>query len=193
MIRALSFNRDIFHISSAQFFLRFYFSWMVVYMPIFLNQVIGFSWVEIGVILFMMIIPYILIEYPAGIIADKYLGEKELLILGYIITGCSTIAIFFLDSKSLFVWGALLFVTRIGCAFIESMTESYFFKQIGGDDTSILSIFRMLRPLAYTVGPFSAGILLYFLGDNGLSYLWPILGCFMFFGIFHAASLNDTR
>lgn len=193
MIRALKNNRDIFHISAAQFFLRFYFSWMVVYMPIFLNQVIGFSWVEIGFILFLMIIPYIIIEYPAGIIADKYLGEKELLIAGYIITGCSTIAIFFVNSTSLLVWGALLFVTRIGCAFIEGMTETYFFKKIDGDDASILSIFRMLRPLAYTVGPLSAGILLYFLGDNSLLYLWPILGTFMLLGIFHAVSLNDTR
>ena len=194
MVRALKNNRDIFHVSSAQFFLRFYFSWMVVYLPIYLHQVIGFDWTEIGIILFLMIVPSILIEYPAGLIADKYLGEKELMVTGFLITGGSTIALFFLDSSSIFIWGGMLFLTRVGCALIESMTATYFLNQNDDDDTNILSIFRMLRPLAYTVGPFSAGILLYFVsGDEGLRFLWLLLGIFMFFGTINSLSLKDTR
>ncbi len=194
MVRSLRSNRDIFHVTMAHFFLRFYFSWMVVYMPIYLHQVIGFSWVDIGYILFFMVIPYVLIEYPAGIIADRYLGEKELMVTGFLITGVTTLGIFFLTSTNILVWSLALFMTRVGCAFVESMTETYFFKQIDGDDTSILSIFRMLRPLAYTVGPFSAGVLLYFVSGNmGLQYLWLILGIFTFFGIINAVSLKDSR
>jgi MFS family permease len=190
MFQAIRTNKNIFHISSAQFLLRFYFSWMVVYLPIYLHRYIGFSWLEIGIILFIMIIPYILIEFPAGVIADKWLGEKELLFGGFVITSVSTMALFFLDSTNLLVWGGILFATRIGCALIESMSETYFFKQIDGDDTSILSIFRMLRPLAYIVGPLSAGVLLIYID---IQYLWVLLAGVMLLGIWNALALVDTK
>jgi len=192
LFNTLRTNKNIFHIISAQFVLRFFFSWMVVYMPIFLHQNIGFSWLEIGIILFVMLVPYVVLELPAGIVADKWLGEKELLFAGFIITGLSTFSLFFVNSTSLVVWASVLFVTRIGAAFIESMTETYFFKQIDGDDTSILSVFRILRPLAYTVGPFSGGAVLFFLGGDGITYLWPILGVIVLFGTINALSIKDT-
>jgi MFS family permease len=183
-------NKNIFHISFAQFLLRFYFSWMVVYLPIYLHKHIGFSWPEIGIILFIMIIPYILIEYPAGIIADKWLGEKELLFAGFAITSASTVTLFFLGSASLIVWGSVLFITRIGAALIESMSETYFFKQISGDDTSILSIFRMSRPFAYIVGPLGAGVLLMYID---MQFLWILLAGIMLLGIWSTVALVDTK
>jgi MFS family permease len=103
MLGTLRARKNIFHISSAQFLLRFYFSWMVIYLPIYLNKYVGFSWPEIGIILFIMLIPYILIEFPAGIIADKWLGEKELLLAGFLIASASTATLFFLDTKSIMV------------------------------------------------------------------------------------------
>ena len=50
----------------------------------------------------------------------------------------------------------------------------------------------MLRPLAYTVGPFSAGTILFFMGEDGLLYLWPILGVIILIGIINTLSLKDT-
>lgn len=190
MFQAIRSNKNIFHISSAQFLLRFYFSWMVVYLPIYLHRYVGFSWLEIGIILFIMIIPYVLIEFPAGIIADRWLGEKELLFGGFVITSVSTMALFFLDSTNVLAWGGILFVTRIGAALIESMSETYFFKQIDGDDTSILSIFRMLQPLAYIIGPLSASILLMYID---IQYLWVLLAGIMLVGIWNALALVDTK
>jgi len=183
-------NKDLYHVSAAQFLMRFFFSWYVVYLPIYLHQQVGFSWPEIGVILFVMLIPYVLIEYPAGKVADKYLGEKELMAAGFITAGFSTMAVFFLDTTSIIAWSAVLMVTRVGTALIESMTETYFFKQIDGDDTSILSIFRMLRPLGYTVGPFVAGALLIAME---LEHLWIVLGVIMLLGVVHPWKLNDTK
>ena len=137
-----------------------------------------------------MLVPYVLIEYPAGRIADTLLGEKELMIAGFLIAGASTAVLFLLDSTSVWVWCAVLFMTRVGTALIECMTETYFFKKIDGDDTSILSIFRMLRPLAYAIGPLAAGLILAFLN---ISYLWLILAVIMVLGIIHPLALNDTR
>jgi len=190
MWQVLCTNKNIFHISSTQFLLRFFFSWMVIYLPIYLHIRIGFSWTEIGIILFIMLVPYLLLEVPAGIIADRWLGEKELLLTGFVITAFSTAFLFFLNSESVFVWGGALFATRIGVALIEIMNETYFFKQIDGNDTSILSIFHMLRPLAYAVGPFTAGLLLL---TFDIQYLWLILGSIMLLGIFHSYALVDTR
>lgn len=190
MVRALWTNKDLFHVSAAQFLMRFFFSWYVVYLPIYLHQEIGFSWPEIGIVIFIMLVPYILIEYPAGRIADKYLGEKELMAAGFIISGLSTAILFWLTSSSIVVWGIILFITRTGTALIESMTETYFFKQIDGDDTSILSIFRMLRPLGYMIGPFLAGILLLVFS---IEWLWLLLATIMLFGTLHAYALHDTK
>lgn len=187
---ALQNNNNLFHVSMAQFLMRLFFSWNVVYLPIYLNQTIGFSWPEIGLILFLMLIPYILIEYPAGVIADKFLGEKELLATGFVITALATVALYLLDTPNLFLWATVLFVTRMGTALIESMSETYFFKQIDGDDTSILSIFRMLRPLGYMIGPILAGGLLL---TMEISMLWIILAGIMCLGVFHAYALEDTK
>ena len=187
---ALQKNNNLFHVSMAQFLMRLFFSWNVVYLPIYLNQTIGFSWPEIGLILFLMLIPYILIEYPAGVIADKYLGEKELLATGFVITVLATIALYFLETPTLLLWALVLFVTRMGTALIESMSETYFFKQIDGDDTSILSIFRMLRPMGYMVGPILAAGLLFVVD---ISTLWIILAAIMCLGVFHAYALEDTK
>ena len=183
-------DKDIFHISSAQFLLRFYFSWMMIYLPIHLHKIIGFSWPEIGIILFIMVTPYVFIEYPAGIIADKWLGEKELLVLGFLITSLATFSLFLITEKSVILWGIVLLTTRIGTAFIESMSETYFFKQIDGDDVNILSVFRMLRPLSYILGPlFASAFLVY----TDIQHLWIILGAIMLVGIFNSMSITDTK
>jgi MFS family permease len=190
MFRTLSNNKNIRNVSMAQLLLRLFFSWMVVFMPMYLHQNIGFSWFEIGIVFFVMLFAYLFIEYPAAILADKYYGEKELMFTGFVIMGLSTISLIYIHTTSLIVWSAVLFVTRIGAALVESMTETYFFKQIQGDDASILSIFRMLRPLAYTIGPFVGGMLLIFID---IAYLWPILGVITLIGTFNARALVDTK
>ncbi len=181
---------DLRHIAVAQFLLRFYFAWMTVYLPLYLHGVIGFSWPNIGVILFIMLIPYVLAEWPAGLIADGWLGEQELLAGGFLLTGLTTLVLPFLGTAPLLVWGAALFATRIGTALIDSMTETYFFKHVHARDADIIGFFRMLRPLAYALGPLVATILLIYLD---LSLLWSVLGATMLMGILSANRLRDTR
>ncbi len=190
MFTTLKTNRNILNISYAQFLLRFFFSWMVVYLPIYLHKYIGFSWSQIGVLLFIMILPYIIIEFPAGVLADRFLGEKELLFVGFCVTAVSTFSLFFIHSNNIVLWGALLFSTRIGAALIESMSETYFFKQIQVSEVSILSIFRMLRPFAYIVGPLFASALLFV---TSMEYLWIVLAVVVSSGMFTTLFLKDTR
>jgi hypothetical protein len=109
---------------------------------------------------------------------------------GFIIASAATALVFFLDTASVILWGGVLMLTRVGAALIESMTETYFFKQIDGADASILSTFRILHPLAYAVGPFVASIILAFLD---LRALWLILAAVMLLGVIHALRLKDTK
>lgn len=180
---------DLRNVFFASFLLQFFFTVMIIYTPIYLLQHIGFEWKDVGVILGMMLLPYLLLEAILGRIADKVLGEKELLIAGFVIMGLSTGAIFFLTAKVFILWAALLFFTRVGAAMVEIMTETYFFKKINSGDAAVVSLLRALRPLSGVVGPLSATALLFFLP---LQTLFLILGGFMFLGIPFALALHDT-
>jgi MFS family permease len=183
-------DTDLRSIGFAQFLMRFFFSWMTIYMPLYLNQTIGLTWPQIGLVLSIMLLPYIAIEIPVGILADRYIGEKELLMLGILVTGISTAALAFCSSPSVALWGGLLFTTRVGTALIEITTESYFFKHVRGNDTDTISLFRMLRPLAYVLGPLTATFMLLFLP---VSELWIVLGLIVLLGIPVSITLHDSR
>lgn len=190
LFRLFRINVNVSHISYSNFLLYFYFSWMAIYLPIHLHITVGFSWPEIGTILFLMLVPYLLIEYPVGVIADKYLGEKEMLYVGYAITSIATVSLYFIATPSILIWSGVLFMTRTGTALIGTMNEAYFFKQIGKNDAGILGIYRMLRPLASALAPFIAGILLLF---TDIQSMWLILGAVMFTGVVSVYAIVDTR
>jgi MFS family permease len=183
-------SKAVRNIFVSQFFLRFFYSWMVVYMPIYLHNHIGFDWPTISIIFTIMLLPFVLLEVPAGRIADKMWGEKELLSAGFIITALFTIIIPFLSAASFVLWTIILFATRTGASLIEITTESYFFKHVQGDDADVISFFRMTRPLAYIAGPISAMIALQFLQ---FQYIFLVLGIIMLFGLKYSLALKDTR
>lgn len=183
-------NKAIKNIFTAQLFLKFFYSWMVVYMPIYLHDHIGFDWPTISIIFTIMLLPFILFEIPAGKAADKWWGEKELLSIGFVVMALFTIAIPFISIPSFILWAVILFFTRIGASMVEITTESYFFKHVQGDDADIISFFRMTRPFAYIAGPIAAIIALQFLP---FQYIFLVLGIIMLFGLKYSFALKDTR
>mgnify|MGYP002725472345 CR=1 FL=1 len=183
-------SKPIRNIFISQLFLKFFYSWMVVYMPIYLHNHIGFDWPQISIIFTIMLLPFVLLEVPAGHLADKLWGEKELLSAGFIITALFTMIIPFIGIASFVLWTVILFATRTGASLIEITTESYFFKHVQGDDADVISFFRMTRPLAYIAGPIAAIIALEFLP---FQYIFLVLGVIMLFGLKYAFALKDTR
>lgn len=183
-------NKDIHAILMANFLLQFFYSWMIIYMPVYLNTRIGFSWTEIGTIFGIMLLPFVFLEIPLGNIADKKLGEKELLVAGFLITALSTFSLSFIENDTIVVWTVLLFFTRIGAAAVEVMSETYFFKKIDASDTNTLSFFRHTRPIAFVAGPLSAAI---FLSFFDIKYLFLALGVLMLLGIRYALLIEDTK
>ncbi len=183
-------NKNLRTIVFATFLLQFFYAWMTIYMPIYLHNHVGFSWTTIGIIFSVMLLPFVVTEIPLGKLADTRFGEKEMLCLGFIIISLSTAIISFVEIKSVILWTAILFVTRIGASVVEIMTETYFFKKVNRKESGLVGIFRTARPVAYIISPILATILLSFMD---IKYMFVVLGVILFLGAGTSLVLEDTR
>ncbi len=188
--KAMKLNSKLRKIFKINFILQFFYSWMVIYTPIYLHQYVGFDWKTIGYIFTFMLLPFVIFQVPAGRLADKKYGEREILLIGLSIAGLSTFALIVLDHSSAIVWAITLFFTRVGASLIESMSEIYFFKNIGSEDAGLIGLYRNLGPLAYIIAPLLATL---FLSIFPIQYLFVFLSVFLFSGIFLAKNIKDTK
>jgi MFS family permease len=182
-------NHDISKLMIINTILQVFYAWMTIYTPIYLNKVIGFTWGEIGIIFTIMLIPFVLVETPLGKLADKRLGEKEIMAAGYIIMGVTTILLSFVVEKNIAMWAMILFITRIGAAAAEIMIETYFFKKVDRKDSEILGVFRVTRPMAYLIAPLITSVGLLFTSDP---YLFAILGGLCLATLIPISMIRDT-
>lgn len=188
--KRLSKNKDLRGIFFAAISLNLFFSGAVLYVPLYLHQTLGMDWSQLGWIFSFMLLPFILFEIPAGIAADKYIGEKELLLLGIFILILSLVLFSSLKTTSAIIWAAALFFSRTGAALIEAMRDSYFFKKISDRDVGFINIFRMTGPIGYILGAGSAAIIIAFLPIN---YVFLAFAFIMLPALYFAASIHDTK
>lgn len=182
-------NKDLRTISTVRTMLEIFYAVMTIYIPIYLSQILGFSWSEIGVAFTIMLLPFVLFQWPVGLLADKEFGEKEFLIGGLIISLFSLVAMPFLG-PSIASWTIVLFLSRVGASVIEVMTDSYFFKHVDERDAGIISLFRLTRPLGLIIGASLSAVVLIFFSYSALFYL---LCFFMLKGVYDALKLVDTK
>jgi MFS family permease len=183
-------NKDIRCVLASNFLLQSFYACMIIYTPIYLYEYIGLSWKTIGLMFTIMLLPFVFIQVPLGKLADKRLGEKELLTFGFIVMAISTGLITFIGVKTFWVWAILLFITRIGAATVEVMTEVYFFKNISVRNVNLMTFFRIMGPLAYIVAPILSTI---FLSFFDYQYIFLALGFAMLFGIRYSLAIKDTK
>jgi MFS family permease len=188
-LRTMLRRHNLRRIFMANVLLRFFYSWMVIYTPIYLREHIGFEWIEIGWMFSIMLLPFVIFQIPAGRIADKFLGEKELLSLGFIIIALSTAFLTFVVGANFWMWALALFLTRVGASLAEVMSESYFFKKIDSTDSNLIGFFRMTSPMSYVVSPLIATIILSMVE---FKYIFLILGVIMLYGLRYSLTLKDT-
>ncbi len=181
---------DIRNIIAIDLILNFFYALMVVYTPIYLHLHLGFSWDEIGIIFTIMLLPFILLNYPIGFLADKKIGEKEILIVGLLVMAGATISLSFVWSSSLLVWALIMFLSRVGAASVETAKEIYLFKKIDSGDTSVLSLSRMMISFSYIIGPAFATI---FLTLFDFRFIFVGLGLITLTGLIFATALTDTK
>jgi MFS family permease len=189
-IKNIKLNKNIKNIIFSSLLLQMFFSLMVVYTPIYLNKYLGFDWGTIGIILSIMLLPFIFIQIPLGYLADKKFGEKEILTIGFIIMAIFTAIIPMIHSKSFMVIALVLFMTRVGAAMVEVMNDTYFFKQINDKNLNVINIYRMSTPSAYIISLVIATILLSFIPFN---YIFYVLAIIMIFALRYSLAIKDTR
>lgn len=189
-MRSLLRRPNICLIFGAGFILQFFYVLMVIYTPLYLHNHIGFSWQDLGIMFSIMLVPFVLLEGPLGRIADRWLGEKEFLAAGFVVTAVSTMLIAFVSAPSFALWTGLLFMTRVGASMVEVMTETYFFKKINAGDAHIVAFYRALRPGAYVVAPALASLAL---SAISLPNLFLALAVVVLAGLAFTIPLKDTK
>jgi MFS family permease len=180
--------RNIRRVTLTRLVLESFYGLMIIYTPIYLYRVLGFEWSELGIIFTVMLLPFILFDWLGGELADRLWGEKELMSAGLLISGFSLLVMPFIG-KAFWIWMLILFLSRVGASLVETMTETYFFKQVKADDTGLLSIFRLTRPAGSILG-ILIGILT--LGFFSFDKIFFVLAIVVFFGLKESLSLRDT-
>ncbi len=180
---------DIRRIGVVNFALHFFFSWMIIYIPLYLNTEMGFSWTDIGIMISISLVPFVILEIPAGEIADESLGEKEMLVGGMILMVIASLLFPTLGKGAFVIWTLVLLLARTGGSVMETMVESYFFKKSKGKD-ELIEVFRMAQPLAYIAGPLVGSIMLFFVP---FAYIFPILAVVLLGAMLQALRIVDTK
>lgn len=183
-------NKNLRGVFMAAIALNLFFSGAVIYIPIYLHQNLGMEWIQLGWVFSVMLVPFVLFEIPAGFLADKYFGEKEMLIMGLFILFLSLILFSYINVATPIIWAGALFFSRIGAALVESMRDTYFFKKVNARDIGFINIFRMTNPLGYIVGTASGAIFLLFLPIN---YLFLVFAILLLPAFYFVALIKDTK
>ena len=185
-------SRDLHSIIAANFILQFFYHLAPLYIPLYLHNALGIPWETLGWMFAVMLIPFVLIEYPAGVASDRWLGDKTLLGAGFLIMGGAFALVGSLTAFTpLLAIAAILVATRVGGALVESMTEGHFFRRVSEKDAETVSVFRMARPLAALFAPLAGSILL---ATVGYFWLFIATGALMVLaGIIATLGVKDLR
>jgi len=185
-------DRDLAAVTFGHLLLYMFFVWAPFYTPIYLHIELGIPWSDLGWVFSIMLLPYVLVQYPAGLLADRVFGDKELMLAGFILAGLSFAAIgLFTSSTPLIVIIIVLFVSRIGAALVEGMTEGHFFRRMSEKDVNAISVFRGIWPLTELTAPIIGSAILIF---GNFELFFVITGGFIaVFGAISALLIKDFR
>lgn len=181
-------NKNLARAYKINFLLQFFYVWMVIYTPIYLYAHLGFSWSEISMIFTVMLLPFVLIQFPLGIYSDK-IGEKKMLILGFLIASIATLSLYYIKAHEVWIWALALFCTRVGAAIIEVMTDVYFFKHIEKENDEFIAVYRNTAGVSYIFAPIMAFIA--FALTPSYNSIFLILGVIMMYGIYLSGTIKD--
>lgn len=183
-------KKNLYRVYRVNLLLQFFYAWMVIYIPIYLHQHMGFEWSTLGIMFGVMLLPFVLFEIPLGRLADTKYGEKEIMNTGLIIMTISVIGVSLLQTQNVIFWTALLFLTRTGASMVEIAVETYFFKKVDGAETDLISFYRNASPIAYLLAPIIVSALLLVIP---LEYTFFVLALMLITGLRFSTKLVDTK
>ena len=185
-------DKDLRAIALAYGVIQFFFHLAPLYIPLYLHNVLGIPWSELGWMFAVMLLPFVLLEYPAGWLADTKLGDKRILAAGFVLTGLALAAIGTItETTSLTAILAILVLSRVGSALVEAIAEGHFFRRVSANDANTVSLFRMLRPVGALTAPIVGSLLL---SVSGYTTFFAVTGFFVLVvGFFASLSVRDLR
>lgn len=189
LLQKVSKRKNVLRIYYISFLLEFFYALMIIYTPLYLLEN-GFTWTQIGKIITFMLVPFVILQYPAGLLADKKFEERDILKWALFVMAVATAAIFFISSGNLLIWALILFSTRVGASLVEVLRDSYFYKRIDQRDVDAVDFFRTVRPMAYIIGPLIATPVVIFLH---IKFIFPIIGLVVLTGFWAAKNLASSR
>ena len=189
-LKQLSHQHDVLASMVSVVVLNIFYTLAVIYWPIYLHNSLGFSCQTIGIIFTFMLLPFVFLQFPAGLLADRYWGEKEMMMSGNVIMAVSATIIFLSTSHSVIFWTILLFLSRCGAALSESMQEIYFYKKISAKDVGLINLFRQSRGLGWLIGSLLAFVSLKFMN---IPDLFLIAAGILIIDTIQLGFINDTK
>jgi MFS family permease len=182
-------HKDVRRVTLVRLGLETFYSVMVIYTPLYLFHVIGFSWHTIGGIFAVMLLPFVLFEQAIGWLVDRVYGEREIMTIGLCIMAVTLILLLNLEA-CVAAWAIVLFLSRVGASMIEVTTESYFFKNVGPDDAGLISIFRLTRSTSIILGALIGGVVVSLYSYQAL---FALLAGVIFLTTIFSTKIRDTR
>ena len=102
----------------------------------------------------------------------------------------ATLWMWITDRTDMWSWMMILTVSRIGAAILETMEDSYFYKQVTANDMAMINFFRTTRPLAYIICMLLVGgVFLCF----EMRSMFIVLAVVLVVSLIPALHLRDTR
>lgn len=188
-IREFFKNKNLARSYKINFLLHIFYCWMVIYTPIYLHAHLGFNWREIGIIFAIMLLPFCIIPFHIGKYSDK-IGERKMLMFGFFVASLATLALFFIQKHEVWIWALALFITRIGAATIETMSDVYFFKHIKAENEELIGVYRNTMPVAYIAGPLVALAIFAFVPS--FKFIFLVLGSIMLYGVYLSSTIKKS-
>jgi MFS family permease len=182
-------NKSLARAYGLNLLLQIFYAVMVIYTPIYLSTHLNFDWQSIGIIFAIMLTPFSLFPISIGKYSDK-VGERRMLIFGFFIISVSTLLLFFIHSKEIWIWATMLFLTRVGASTIEVMSDAYFFKHIKAENDEFVGVYRSALPLSYIIGPLVSSITFYFIPT--FNFIYVALGTIMLYGIYLSSMIKKN-
>ena len=146
--------------------LYFWASASLLYLPIILKS-LGFDFQKIGMILAVMIVPFLMLEYPVGKLAQKW-GSKIFISAGFFVIALASLLIY-LNYGAIFSMILFFFLSFMGSAAIEPLNEMIVnARSSGKNEVQNMAIFKTSLRLAYFLGPLCAGLFISFFGISGM-------------------------
>ena len=157
------------------FTLQWFYVWMVIYIASYLRQVHGLSATNVGIVFTIMLSAFILLQFPVGILVDLGISQKKLLRIGIVIMALATMSLPFIPIGNMALLALTLFLTRVGAATVEAVSEYNFFENTTEGDVETLWVFRSMAPFAYIVMPLVGSLVIFFTNKDVLYLLLGLI------------------